>query len=113
MKDSYILASVKRHSRYPHAKVFHNCDADTAIVYLEKYIKFHGITRSIRCDQTQDFKSTQFEILCYDNKKNLILPPAVDHRATGMIDRQIQTIKRQFLVQKMIRNSQKSPSKIQ
>ena len=49
-KDSYILASVDRCLRYPHAKVYHNCDTDTAIEYLEKYIKFHGIPRNIRCD---------------------------------------------------------------
>ena len=50
-KDSYILASVDKFSRYPHAKVYHSCNADTTIAYLEKYIKFHGIPRNIRCDQ--------------------------------------------------------------
>ena len=61
-KDSYILATVDRFSRYPHAKVYHNWDTDTAIEYLEKCIKFHGIPRNIRCDQAQAFKSRQFEI---------------------------------------------------
>ena len=36
LKDSYILASLDRFSRYPHAKVYHNFDANTAIAYLEK-----------------------------------------------------------------------------
>ena len=63
-KESYILASVDRYSRYPHAKVYHNCDAETAIEYLNQYIKFHGIPRNIRCDQAQAFKSRQFEIYC-------------------------------------------------
>ena len=57
LKDSYILASVDGYSRYPHAKLYHNCDADTAIGYLKKYIKFHGIPRNIRCHQAQAFKS--------------------------------------------------------
>ena len=35
-KESYILASVDRYSRYPHAKVYHNCDAETAIEYLNQ-----------------------------------------------------------------------------
>ena len=53
LKDSYILASVDRYSRYPKAKIYHDCDADTVIAYLEKYIKFHGIPRNIRCEQAQ------------------------------------------------------------
>ena len=97
-KDSYILASVDRFSRYPHAKVYHNCDTDTAIEYLEKYIKFHGIPRNIRCDQAQAFKSRQFEIFCDNHIIRLILAPAAHHRANGMIERLIQTIKRRLSV---------------
>ena len=96
--DSYILASVDRFSRYPHAKVYHNCDTDTAIKYLEKYTKFHGIPRNIRCDQAQAFKSRQFEIFCNNHNIKLILAPAGDHRANGMIERLIQTIKRRLSV---------------
>ena len=97
-KDSYILASVDRYSRYPHAKVYHNCDTETAIEYIEKYIKFHGIPRNIRCDQAQAFKSRQFEIFCNNHNIKLILAPAGDHRANGMIERLIQTIKRRLSV---------------
>ena len=97
-KESYILASVDRYSKYPHAKVYHNCDAETAIEYLNQYIKFHGIPRNIRCDQAQAFKSRQFEIYCKNNNVKLILAPVGDHRATGMIERLIQTIKRSLSV---------------
>ena len=97
-KDSYILASVGRFSRYPHAKVYHNCDTYTAIEYLEKYIKFHGIPRNIRCDQAQAFESRQFKIFCNNNNIRLILAPAGDQRANGMIERLIQTIKRRLSV---------------
>ena len=97
-KKSYILASVDRYSRYPHAKVYHNCDAETAIEYLNQYIKFHGIPRNIKCDQAQAFKWRQFEIYCKNNNIKLILSPVGDHRATGMIERLIQTIKRRLSV---------------
>ena len=107
-KDSYILVSVDRFSRYPHAKVYHNCDTDTAIEYLEKYIKFHGIPRNIRCDQAQAFKSRHFEIFCNNHNIKLILAQAGDHRANGMIERLIQTIKRRLSVlnndPKMVKN---------
>ena len=97
-KELDILASVDRYSRYPHAKVYHNCDAETAIDYLDQYIKFHGIPRNIRCDQAQTFKSRQFEIYCKNNNIKLILAPVGDHRATGMIESLIQTIKRRLSV---------------
>ena len=59
-KDTYILVTVDRYSRYPHAEIYNNCDTDTAINYLKDYIKFHGIPRSKKCDQAQAFKAEKF-----------------------------------------------------
>ena len=98
LKNLYLIASVGRYSRYPHAKVYHNCDGDTAIKYLEKYIKFHGIPRKIRCDHAQAFKSRQFEIFCNYNNLKIILASVGEHRATGMIELLIQIIKRRLSV---------------
>ena len=95
-KDTYILLTVARYSRYPHAEIYNNCDTDTAINYLKDYIKFHGIPRSIRCDQAQAFKAKNFEIYCKDNNIRLILAPTGDHRGTRMVERLIQTIKRRL-----------------
>ena len=92
----YILVSVDRYSRFPTAQVYKNCDTSTAVEYLEEYCKFHGIPRSLRCDQAQAFKSKDFTIYCKDNNIKLILAPAGDHRATGMVERLIQTIKRKL-----------------
>ena len=95
-KDTYILVTVDRYSRYPHAEIYKNCDKDTAINYLKDYKKFHGIPRSIRCDQAQAFKAKNFEIYCKDNNIRLILAPTGDHRGTGMVERLIQTLKRRL-----------------
>ena len=92
----YILVSVDRYSRFPTAQVYKNCDASTTIDCLEEYCKFHGIPRSLRCDQAQAFKSRNFNVYCKDNNIKLILAPAGDHRATGMVDVLIQTIKRKL-----------------
>ena len=89
----YILVSVDRYSRFPTAQVYKNCDASTAMEYLEEYCRFHGIPLSIRCDQAQAFKSRDFNVCCKDNNIKLILAPAGDHKATGMVERLIQTIK--------------------
>ena len=37
--NNYILVTVDRLSRYPHAETFHNCDTETALDYLERYFK--------------------------------------------------------------------------
>ena len=63
-----------------------------------EYCNFHGIPRSIRCDQAQAFKAREFELYCKDKNIKLILAPAGDHRATGMVERQIQTIKRRIAI---------------
>ena len=96
--SNYILVTVNRLSRYPHAEVFNNCDSKTAIEYLDSYCKVHGIPRSIRCDQAQAFKAREFEIYCKNKNIKLILASAGDHRGTGMVERLIQTIKRRLAV---------------
>ena len=97
-QNNNILVTVDRPSRYLHAKTFHNFDTDTAIDYLERYCKQHGIPRSIRCDQAQGFKAKEFEIICKNKNIKLILAPAGDHRGRGMVERLIQTIKRRLAV---------------
>ena len=97
-QNNYILVTVDRRSRYPHAEIFKNCDTKTAIEYLESYCKVHGIPRSIRCDQAQAFKAKEFDIFCKNKNIKLILAPAGDHRGTGMVERLIQTIKRRLAV---------------
>ena len=90
----YILVSADRYSKLPTAKVYNNCEASTSIESLEEYCRFHGIPRSIRCDQAQAIKSRNFNVYCKDNNIKLILAPAGDHRETGMVERLIQTKKR-------------------
>ena len=58
----YILVSVDRCSIFLTAQVYKNCDASTAIEYLEEYCRFHGIPRFIRCDRAQAFKSRHFKV---------------------------------------------------
>ena len=97
-QNNYILVTVDRLSRYPHAERFKNCDTNTAMEYIENYCKVHGIPRSIRCDQAQAFKAKEFDIFCKNKNIKLLLAPAGDHRGTGMVQRLIQTIKRRLAV---------------
>ena len=95
---SYILVSVDRLTRFPNAQVFKDCDTETAVNYLSEYSQFHGTPRSIRCDQAQLFKAQEFEIFCKNYNIKLILAPAGDQRATGVVERLIQMIKRRTAV---------------
>ena len=97
-QNDYILVTVDILSRFPHAETFHNCETETAIEYLEKYCKLHGIPRLIRCDQAQAFKAKEFKIFCKNRNIKLILAPAGDRRVTGIVERLIQTIKRRLAV---------------
>ena len=77
-KDTYIIVSIDRYSRYPHAEAYYNCETETVLSYLKSYIKFDGIPRTIRCDQAQAFKLRNFEIFCKDSSKKLIIAPVGD-----------------------------------
>ena len=89
--EIYILVAIDRFSRYPSAVVHPNSDASTAIDFSQKYCEFHGIPRSIRCDQAQAFKSRSFDVYCKNKNIKLKFSPTHDHRATGMVERLIQT----------------------
>ena len=65
---------------------------------ISRNCNFHGIPRSIRCDQAQAFKAREFEVYCKDKNIKLILAPAGDHRVAGMVERLIQTIKRRIAI---------------
>ena len=77
-KNTYILASVYRYSRYPLEKVYHNCD--TALSYIEEYIKFHGIPRNIKIGSAHAILSKKYEIFSNDSNIKLRLATSGMHR---------------------------------
>ena len=56
-------------------------------------IENHGIPRSIRLDQVKCLVGNQVKTLCYKNSIELIEAPVNYHRAIGLGERLIQTIK--------------------
>ena len=69
-QNYYVLVLVDRLTRYPHAEVFKDCDT----------------------------QAREIELFCKNKNIKLILAPAGDHRATGMVERLIQTLKRRIAV---------------
>ena len=57
------------------------------------YIETHGIPRSIRLDQAKCFIGHQVKTFCNKNNIEIIEAPVNDHRAIGLVERLLQTIK--------------------
>ena len=66
IQQNYISVALDRLSRYPHAETFNTSDNQTAIEYLEKFCRVHGIPESLVGGQAQAFQSREFEIFCKD-----------------------------------------------
>ena len=55
-------------------QVYKNCDTETALKYLDEYYSFHGMPRSIRCDQAQAFKERNLNYTGKIKTSNLMNP---------------------------------------
>ena len=100
-RDAYILVAVNKWSKFPTAKLVSNRTADVALKFMQRYISNNGVHRSLRCDQAQTFRANKFQLLCKSNNKKLLFAPVDDHRSIGVVERLIQTLKRQLGVIKI------------
>ena len=91
----YIL---DRFSKFPFAQITSSTSAKSIINFLSKYIALHGIPRTIRTDQGSGLISKEVRELCYEHNIQVIISPVGDHRATGLVERLIRTIKERLLV---------------
>ena len=64
--------------------------------FLRDYAYTHGIPRTIRLDQATCLVGKQVTNFCNENNINIIDAPVGDHRAIGLVERMIQTIKRRL-----------------
>ena len=88
-----FLACIDRSSTFPSAEVFDRANADNILKFLQKYVLLHGVPRSIRLDQARCQTGQRIKAFCNQNKIQLIEAPIHDHRAIGLVERLIQTIK--------------------
>ena len=100
-KEVYILVGVDSFSRFPYAKVVSNNRADTIICFMQNHIVSHGVPRNIRCHQAQGFRAKKFLIYCKTNSIKLLFAPVDDHRAMGMFERLIRTLKSRLAIMKI------------
>ena len=92
-REIYFLACIDRFSKFPTAEVFDRANANNILKFLQEYVLLHKIPRSIRLDQTRCQTGQQIKAFCSQNNIQLIEAPIHDHRAIGLVERLIQTIK--------------------
>ena len=92
-QEIYFLACIDRFSKFPTAEVFDRANADNILKFLQEYVLLHGIPHSIRLDQARCQTGKQTKAFCSQNNIQLIEAPIHDHRAIGLVERLIQTIK--------------------
>ena len=94
----YILDCVDRFSKFPSAQITSSTSAKSIINFLSKYIALHGIPRTIRKDQGSGFISKEVREFCHEHNIKVIFSPVGDHRATGLVEHLIRTIKERLLI---------------
>ena len=63
---------------------------------MQRYISNNGIPWRLQCDQAQTFRAKKFQLFCSTNNVKLLFAPVDDHRAIGVVERMIQTLKRRL-----------------
>ena len=91
--EIYFLAAIDRFSKYPTASIYDKANGPNVLKFLDMYIEIHGIPRSIRLDQAKCLIGNQVKTFCNKNNADIIEAPVNDHRAIGLVERVIQTIK--------------------
>ena len=95
-KDVYFLTCIDRYSKYPTVRIFDNANGANVVKFLRDYAYTHGIPRTIRLDQATCLVGKPVTNYCNENNINDLDAPVGDHRAIGLVERMIQTIKRRL-----------------
>ena len=92
-RKKYVLVAVDTFSPY----VCSSNKSKNVIKFLSKYINTHGHPRKLHMDQATGFFSNEIQNFCNYEGIELMKSPVKDHRATGMVERTIGSIKNYVL----------------
>ena len=95
-KDIYFLTCIDCYSKYPTVRIFEKANGAIVLKFLRDYAYTHGIPRTIRLDQATCLVGKHVTNYCNENNISIIDAPVGDHRAIGLVERMIQTIKRRL-----------------
>ena len=95
-KDIYFLTCIDSYSKYPTARIFENANGANVVKFLRNYAYIQGIPRTIRFDQATCLVGKQVTNYFNENNIDILDAPVGDHRAIGLVERMMQTIKRRL-----------------
>ena len=95
-KEINFLTCIDRYSKYPTDEIFEKANGTNVVKFLREYAYNHGIPRTIRLDQATCLVGKQVTSYCNENNIDILDAPVGDHRAIGLVERMIQTIKRRL-----------------
>ena len=96
-RKKYVLVAVDTFSHWPSAYVCSSNKSKSVLKFLMKYINTHGHPRKLHMDQATGFFSNEIRNFCNYEGIELNKSPIRDHRATGMVERNIESIKNYVL----------------
>ena len=96
-RKKYVLVAIDTFSHWPSAYVCSSNKSKNVIKFLRKYINTHGNPRKLHMDQPTGFFSYEIQLFCNYEGIELIKSPVKDHRAMGMVERTIESIKNYVL----------------
>ena len=92
-RKKYVLVAVDALWHCPSAIVCSSNKSKNVSKFLRKYINTNGQPRKLHMDQATGFFSNEIQNFCNYEGIELIKSPVKDHRATGMVERTIGSIK--------------------
>ena len=93
----YILLCMDRYSKWPAAKFCTSTDGETAVKFLNQYIRLNGIPKIIRSDKATAFTGRLFRDFCKKHYIKLIYDTPYIHTLTGLVERGVRTLKENLL----------------
>ena len=99
--DIYFLACIDRFSKFPTVEVFDKANGQNVLKFLDDYFHIHGVPRNIILDQARCLIGNKLKTFCKQHNINILTAPANDHRAIGLVEGLIQTIKRRLSCMKL------------
>ena len=93
----YILLSMDRYSKWPAASFCASTDSETAVNFLEQYIRLNGVPKIISTDKATAFTGRLFRDFCKKHYIKLIYGTPYIHTPTGLVERGVRTLKENLL----------------
>ena len=93
----YILLSIDRFSKWPASSYWTSTDGETAVRFLEQYIRMNGIPKTIRTDKATAFTGRLFREFCTRHNLKLKYGTPYTHTPTGLVERGVRTQKENLL----------------